>query len=120
MSDVKIAATGSIFFTGWAILAFFIPAMSDRLGRRWIVLVSFITTVVCLMGSLFTSNLNMLYFFMLICGFTASGRIAVGFVYVCEFLTPTWRLIFITASHFGFVSTFILTVAYLKFVSNEY
>ena len=53
-------------------------------------------------------------------GLTASGRVAVAFVYIIEFLTPKWRLIFSTISSLTYVLVFFLTVIYLKYISNDY
>lgn len=117
-SEIKIGAIGSAFFLGWASLAIILPYIADKKGRKYIIFSAFLVTVSGITPIIFASNVNLLLIFSFVMGLCATGRVAVGYVYVVEFLTPQWRLIFSTISNILYVMVFALTVFYLRFISK--
>jgi MFS family permease len=86
----KIGLIGSMFFAGWSTTVLFIPFASDKIGRKWIFLVSIMLVGVVMAGLLFSTSLNLTIAFMFFEGALTSGRTMVGYVYINEFLTPSW------------------------------
>lgn len=86
----KIGLIGSMFFAGWATTVLFIPFASDKVGRRWIFLISIFFVGLIMAGLLFSTNINLTIAFMFFEGALTSGRTMVGYVYINEFLTPYW------------------------------
>lgn len=89
--EVWIGAVGSVFFAGWAGLALILPARADRVGRKMISLTSLFISALMVLVLLFSSSLKALLLASLVMGLMSSGRIAVTYVYMMEFLTPQWR-----------------------------
>ena len=86
----KIGLIGSMFFAGWSTTVLFIPFASDKIGRRLIFLISIICVALIMAGLLFSTSVNLTIALMFFEGALTSGRTMVGYVYINEFLTPSW------------------------------
>ena len=117
MKGEKIGLIGSMFFAGWASTILFIPFASDKIGRRWIFLISIALVATIMAGLLFSHNLNLTISFMFLEGALTSGRTMVGYVYINEFLTPYWQVVFGTAFNFIDGSTYLWMTFYFDFIN---
>jgi MFS family permease len=112
-----IGAIGSMFFIGWAAFSMFIPYRADKVGRKNIILVSFIVTTIATFVILISSSIYILLTCSLIMGTMAPGRVTVAYVYMMESLTPEWRTFVASLSSLLFVICFTLVTAYLDFIA---
>lgn len=83
-------AIGSAFFAGWAIFAVVLPRRANNKGRKNVVLLTFITTTLAILGTLYNKSLFAHILIIFVLGLFTSGRIAVAFIYMMEILTPEW------------------------------
>ena len=63
-----------------------IPRLADRLGRKWIILISSAAAAVAYIGIMFSTDIYLTYFFILFNGLSLAGRISVAYVYLMELL----------------------------------
>ena len=89
--EVWIGAIGSVFFAGWAGLALILPPRADKVGRRVISMTSLFISASMVVTLLVSNSIYMLLLASLTMGLMSTGRIAVTYVYMMEFLTPEWR-----------------------------
>lgn len=68
-----IGAIGSMFFVGWAAFSMIIPHRADKIGRKNIILVSFIVTTISTFVILISSSI----YILLACSFMM-GTMAPG------------------------------------------
>ena len=93
-SQLLISSFGMLFFTGFAVGSFFIPANSDKYGRK-LVLIGCLTLQLFTIASMLmvpvgpqefeSMYINYFVFLFFLFGVCTSGRVAIGFVYFCEF-----------------------------------
>lgn len=109
-----------MFFAGWSTTVLFIPFLSDKIGRRWIFFISIVLVAGAMAGLLFSSNLNLTISLMFLEGALTSGRTMVGYVYINEFLTPSWQVVFGTAFNFIDGTTYLWMTLYFDFINRHY
>ena len=85
---MKVGLIGSMYFIGLIVFITFIPPLSDRFGRKWILVATLVQSVVAQLGLMLTNNLYVAYFFEFLLGGTFAGRIIVGLNYVLEYNLP--------------------------------
>lgn len=109
-----------MFFAGWSSTVLFIPFASDKVGRKWIFCSSIVVVCATMAGLLFSTSLNLTIAFMFIEGALTSGRTMVGYVYINEFLTPSWQVVFGTAFNFVDGTTYLWMTFYFDFINKHY
>lgn len=67
-----------------------LPRRANNNGRKNVVLLTFMTTTLAILGTLYNSSLFVHIVIIFVLGLFTSGRIAVAFVYMMEILTPEW------------------------------
>jgi len=63
-----------------------IPRLADRQGRKWIIVASTVAAAGAYAGIMFSTDISLTYFFLLINGLSLAGRISVAYVYLMELL----------------------------------
>ena len=109
-----------MFFVGWSCTVLFLPLISDRIGRKWIFSFSMIGVAACMAGLLFSRNINLTIFLMFMEGALTSGRTMVGYVFINEFFTPDWQVVFGTLFNFVDGSTYLFMTFYFDFINKHY
>lgn len=112
-SKFKIGLLGSMFFVGVIATLIIIPPLADKLGRKWIFLISNIVSCIGQLGLILSDNIYEAYFFSFLIGATFSGKIVVGLNYMLEFNRPKWNetivyLLLVAES----ITTILMTVWY--------
>jgi len=87
-----IGALGSAYFVGFAVSAGVVPRLADKQGRRNAYIASlgiqfFVYILICI-----CKNVYLALFYYLLIGLCAGGRIAVGTMYMNEFIPEKYRL----------------------------
>jgi len=106
-----------MFFAGWSCTVLFIPFASDKIGRRWIFLISIFFVGVGMVGLYLSNNVNLTISLMFFEGALTSGRTMVGYVYINEFLTPAWQVVLGTAFNFVDGTTYLWETFYFDFIN---
>ena len=109
-----------MFFAGWSTTVLFIPFASDKVGRRWIFTVAIFFVGVIMSGLFLSNNINLTIAFMFFEGALTSGRTMVGYVYINEFLTPSWQVVYGTAFNFIDGTTYLWMTFYFDFINQHY
>jgi len=118
-TETQIGSLGSFFFFGWTISAIFVPKYADSVGRKPVLLATYVALVPISLGIILSKSIILTMFMLFFLGITANGTCSIAFVYMIETTVPEWR----AASGswfnvFGFSQPFFLGF-YLKFVSNN-
>jgi len=74
-----------MFFFGVITTVMFIPYLADRIGRKWIYIISYFVFILVVVGILFATDIIWIYALQFISGTTFAGRIVVGIIYLVEF-----------------------------------
>lgn len=82
----KVGIIGSCFFIGWCATLLWLPALTDKYGRKIYFWLSVVICVAAQVGMLFTNSLAMMCAMIGIQGLAASLRLNVGYVYLMELL----------------------------------
>ncbi len=83
-SGGQIGLIGSIYFIGVVIGALVIPSLSDKYGRKLLILVSNALHLIGVGGIMLSPTLSVLYVFFFVLGFKATGAMNVTYVYMSE------------------------------------
>ena len=86
VSSRTIGWIGSTYFVGWALGSPVIPILSDKWGRRWIVVISALGSVICYAGLQFSQSVYVTIALNFAGGIITAGRSSICFVYMCEFV----------------------------------
>jgi MFS family permease len=90
-TETQIGMLGSVFFAGWTISAVIIPTQADKMGRKPVLLLTYIAVVVISIGIIFSSSITLTTIFLFFLGMTANGTCNVSFVLMIETTVPEWR-----------------------------
>lgn len=82
---------GSVFFAGWTISAVIIPTQADKMGRKPVLLLTYIAVVVISIGIILSTSITLTTIFLFFLGMTANGTCNVSFVLMIEATVPEWR-----------------------------
>jgi MFS family permease len=85
VSDAAIGFIGSSFITGCFIGSFILPRLADIVGRKPMFLLGLTIFVAVVVASLFCTNINFVYFLLIMGGISETGRYYVAYVYLIEF-----------------------------------
>ena len=83
-SDFKISMLGSSIFLGWMCTLLWLPALSDRYGRKYFFWLGVFVETCVYTGVIFTTNLNVMITLFFILGMVSSLITQVGYVYLME------------------------------------
>lgn len=81
----KVGLIGSLMYSGTLLTVLWVPAVADRYGRKWVVVVSYLLFVAAVGVIGCSSNLNALYAALFVVGMTFPGRIIVGLNFLIEY-----------------------------------
>jgi MFS family permease len=109
-----------MFFAGWSCTILILPFMSDKIGRRWIFAFSMMLVAVVMTGLFISTNINLTIALMFMAGALTSGRTMVGYVYINEFLTPAWQVVFGTSFLMIDGTTYLWMTFYFDFLNKHY
>ena len=85
-SQTKIGFIGSSFFIGTFVGSFILPRAADIYGRKLLFIIGLVIFIMVVIGSLFCTSLNLLYFLLFMGGISETGRYYVAYVYCVEFM----------------------------------
>jgi Na+/melibiose symporter-like transporter len=77
---------GSSYFIGVVTGLMFVPAMSDRIGRKEMFCVTLLVSIAAQVGLMWSSSLNVSFGFMILLGLTWPGKRVTGITYFLEFI----------------------------------
>lgn len=86
MPDSTIGSIGSAYFLGFAVSSGKTPALADQYGRKKPYLTSLIVQTISYVFIICASNVNMVIIYYFIVGLCAGGRVAIGTMYMAEFI----------------------------------
>lgn len=86
-----IGLIGSMYFAGWVTSLLFVPAISDKKGRKWFPIVFTAIELVIFTYMYFTHSLTAIIVCMYIVGFGLSGKSTILYVYVSELIPENYR-----------------------------
>ena len=81
----RVGFLGSIIFLGVIIGLLFVPPLADYFGRKIILIVSIILSLIGQFGLLIATSMAEAYAFNFILGLCFAGRVLVGLSYLLEF-----------------------------------
>ena len=70
----KQGLIGSFYFIGMLIGMLILPKLADTYGRKRIIVLTMLTQIIAQTGLIFSNNLDLGIFFMMILGSTFSGK----------------------------------------------
>ena len=80
----RIGLIGSLYFAGVVSTILLIPWLTDKFGRRWIVIISYTLLIALTIGLMFGSDIITLYILLFLIGATWGGRIISGISWLVE------------------------------------
>ena len=95
-SASQIGLIGSIYFIGWTVGALVIPSLSDRYGRKLMILISNLIHLCAVGGILLSNSLLTLYLSFFALGFKATGAMHITYIYINEVVRKDKRAIYST------------------------
>lgn len=86
-----------MYYIGVISTVLVIPMWSDRIGRKWITIISYFIFMIAILGILMAHDLIWLYILVFITGVTFPGRAIVGLSWLIEYMKVTrkQRVLFI-------------------------
>ena len=81
---LSISAIGSFYFLGTFIGSIFMNRLGDTHGRKPVFLFGVVLTVVTMLGLMYASSIQILYFMLTLGGISNCGSNYVGYVYAVE------------------------------------
>lgn len=88
--DWKVSLLGSAYALPWFLMLIILPRLADKVGRKWIFLVSRLLESLTLVVVLSTTNYYVMMVALLTVGLCATGRVNVGVVYLNEWFPRRW------------------------------
>lgn len=88
---MRIGLIGTIYFIGILTMIIFDPWLADKYGRKINVILNYFIFILAVIGIMASSKIELLYFYIFICGATMAGRVIVGVNYVLEFITESYK-----------------------------
>ena len=85
-SHQRIGFLGSSYFIGVVVALMFVPAMSDRIGRREMFCFTLLVSIFAQIGLMWSNSLNISFGFMIVLGLTWPGKRVTGITYFLEFI----------------------------------
>ena len=90
-SSVRLSLAGTLCFLGYLLGSLVWLPLSDRWGRKRLLILGCLIQSLVLLVLLFSLNIATLYVVLFIIGFKAALGFQLGFVYFIEFLSPLRR-----------------------------
>ena len=88
---MRIGLIGTFYFIGILTTIILDPWLADKYGRKVNVILNFIVFLLAVIGIMASSQIELLYFYMFVCGATYAGRVIVGINFLLEFITERWK-----------------------------
>jgi len=82
----RIGLIGSLYYAGVISTIILVSWLSDKYGRKTIVIVNYFIFMLTVVGVMLAHDLEILYTLMFISGATLGGRVVVSINYVIEFM----------------------------------
>ena len=82
----RIGLIGSLYYAGVMTTIILVAWLSDKYGRKTIVIVNYFLFMITVVGTMLAHDLITLYIFMFISGATFGGRVVVSINFVMEFI----------------------------------
>ena len=82
----RIGLIGSLYYAGVITTIILVTWLSDKYGRKTIVLVNYFLFMIVVVGIMIAHDLITLYILIFICGATFGGRVVVSINFVMEFI----------------------------------
>jgi MFS family permease len=101
VSKNTIGAIGSMFFVGFAISSGFVPRLGDKIGRKVPYLASMSTQFLMYILLFVSRNIYLTIFCYFVIGLASGGRVAIGTMYLNEFIPAKYQQVVITALNCG-------------------
>lgn len=111
---------GSAFFLGWACSSFIIPPLSDKKGRKNVVIISLVVQFIAYVLLSLSYKIEITIILMFICGFVTSGRTVTGYVYLMEFLPEQCKIIVTTTWMVVDGLVCLILTVYFEAISQHY
>lgn len=115
----KMGFIGASYFIGWTATCLIIPPLADRIGRKYVYRVALTLNIFAMIGLVLSRSLNLTIGIITFIGVITAGRILVGYVYACDFLTPKWRILYGTLNITIDGTTTLWAALYFDFVSKR-
>ena len=77
---------GSLYYAGVMTTIILVSWLSDKYGRKTIVVVNYFLFMIAVVGTMLAHDLVTLYIFMFMSGATFGGRVVVSINFVMEFI----------------------------------
>ena len=120
MPKSEMGYVGALFQLGVVLGFLVLPRVSDKLGRKTVMLLGNSLQFLSTIPIFFTSNFNLLLVCMFLSGFGVSGRLVIGYVWMSDFLPPNHVKV-ITAIIFFFGALALLFASlFFYYVSKEW
>lgn len=111
-----IGLIGSMYFAGWVTSLLFLPAISDKKGRKIFPLLFTGIEFVIFIYLYFTHSLIAVIVCMYLIGFGLSGKATILYVYMSEIIPVNYRNLFGSILNFTDGSTLVWTSIYFVYV----
>jgi MFS transporter, putative metabolite:H+ symporter len=102
-----------MYFAGWVTTLIFLPAISDRKGRKWF---AFVFTLIQFAIFIFLYFTHSLIVCMYLIGFGLTGKVTILYVYITEFLPASKRNLYATLLNCFDGGTMIWSSLYFAYI----
>lgn len=116
----ELGFIGSCFFIGIISTMFWMPVLSDRIGRSYLILASFFVQLVSYIVLYQTSNLYVAFGCLIFMGTTFPGKHVVAYNYCLEALPKTYHQSLINVVGFFETAIIIVIALFYLFVSKSW
>lgn len=113
-----IGSLGSVYFLGFAVSAGVTPYLSDQYGRKYPYFFSIFFQTISYALIILSKNIYLTIGCYLIVGLCAGGRVAIGTIYISEFLPKKYWALAITMKNVFDSSIMIVQSIYYSFCKN--
>ena len=84
---MAIVLLGSIIFVGWMLASLLLPNLSDRYGRKWIVLGAMSLNVFVMTGLMYSTNFYITVGLLFWVGVISSARMTCAYIWLLEYVS---------------------------------
>ena len=116
----EIGAIGSVYFLGWVISLIFTSRLSDRYGRRYLLIFGTTVQVILYACVLLTTELWLMLIWMFLTGMMAGIKFSMGWIYFLEFLVESRYTVVAVVTMLTENATNLWFVIYFDVVSKNW
>ena len=118
-SDWKGGFIGTAFYFSWCLTLLVVPRYADKVGRKWLFLVSRLVECGLFLGTLVTRNYWIMVSLLACLGVAAAGRLNVGTVYMTEWFPRKNQTAVHIVNQSGLTLVLLSYVIFYWLINNE-